>query len=244
MKIKAPIGKRLKYFREKKGLSQSQLETEADLSFGSISRTENGLTNPTKETLLKIADLLKLNNEEIIYLIHPDKLFVTKEDIEKAIRLTKDLVDNSNTPIYVLDNLRRVVYTGDAALQLFGLPKEAKDKIVGLHILEMIFNPAFPAKAMLEDKFHKLALSRVNAFQRDLAFLIDNGELDETIEYLSQFPNFKEIWEESKKVKIDPYSKDERTFTLKYRNNDVSFYFTNTPIEEDRRFELIEYFPS
>ncbi len=241
--VKTSLGERIKYFRSREGMSQSQLEIETDIAFGTLSRVENGQTNPTKESLLKIADVLKLNNDEIIYLIYPDKLFVTQQDIEEVLTIVKKRIDMSLSPVYLLDNLRRVVYTGEAALQLFGFSKEKKDQVVGAHILELIFNPLLPVRSMFGNDFERLAHSRVKAFQHDLSYLINNGELSETLEYLGQFPNFTEIWGKAMKSEVDPYSKEERTFTLRLEGQTYSFYFINTPIDEDRRFELIEYFP-
>lgn len=57
-------GEKIKNFRKRAGMSQLGLEVEIDASAGSISRIENGDVNPTKETLFKIAEALKLNGSE------------------------------------------------------------------------------------------------------------------------------------------------------------------------------------
>lgn len=61
-------GNRIRHFRKRAGLSQLQLELQIDASFGSLSRMENGLTNPTKETLFAIAEALRLNAYETAFL--------------------------------------------------------------------------------------------------------------------------------------------------------------------------------
>ena len=58
------IGEKVRNFRLRTKISQLELEIEIGASSGSISRIENNLTNPTKETLLKIADILSLNFSE------------------------------------------------------------------------------------------------------------------------------------------------------------------------------------
>lgn len=60
--------KLLKKYRKEKGISQLQLEILAELNHGTISRIENEKTNPSKETLLKIASVLKLAPDEAYYL--------------------------------------------------------------------------------------------------------------------------------------------------------------------------------
>lgn len=50
-------------------MSQMGLELEANLAFGTISRIENKMTNPTKETLFRITEILNLNKEEFLQLM-------------------------------------------------------------------------------------------------------------------------------------------------------------------------------
>ncbi len=58
----------IKQFRKSRKVSQLELESLAQLCFGTVSRIENGKVNPTKETLLKIVQGLKLNNDEALQL--------------------------------------------------------------------------------------------------------------------------------------------------------------------------------
>lgn len=62
------IGQKIKEFRISKGFTQQQLELEIGASYGHICRIEKGEINPTKETLLKIADTLSLRLEEKLQL--------------------------------------------------------------------------------------------------------------------------------------------------------------------------------
>ncbi len=54
------------------------LEVMADLSMGSLSRMENNHINPTKETLFRIAKVLKLTPEETI------DLFCISENLQST----------------------------------------------------------------------------------------------------------------------------------------------------------------
>lgn len=67
-------GNRIRSIRKQKGLSQLQLEVLIGASFGSICRIENGLTNPTKETIFAIINSLQLTLEEAMFLFHLDVL--------------------------------------------------------------------------------------------------------------------------------------------------------------------------
>jgi len=66
------IGKRIKQFRKRANVTQLELELRINASFGSISRMENGLTNPTKETLFAIANALGLTGVETAILFGID----------------------------------------------------------------------------------------------------------------------------------------------------------------------------
>ena len=58
------VGQKLKDFRISKGFTQQQLELEIEASSGHICRIEKGEVNPTKETLIKIAEILQLDIQQ------------------------------------------------------------------------------------------------------------------------------------------------------------------------------------
>lgn len=59
--IAAEVVRLLKKERERKGLSMTQLAAKSGLSLSIISFLERGLRNPTLDTLLRVAEALKLN---------------------------------------------------------------------------------------------------------------------------------------------------------------------------------------
>jgi len=61
------IGKRIKYFRQKLGLSQFELSQRSNVSQASIARIEaNQQKNPKKETLEKLADALGISLSQLM----------------------------------------------------------------------------------------------------------------------------------------------------------------------------------
>lgn len=66
------VGIKLKQLRVKKGFSQFQLEIDCSMSYGAISRIENGNINPTLVTLLKLIRRLELDKEELEFLFTQD----------------------------------------------------------------------------------------------------------------------------------------------------------------------------
>lgn len=65
----AQIATSIKYFRQRAGLSQMELEINANISHGSISRIENVEVEPSIETRFKIAEVLDLTIKETAYLM-------------------------------------------------------------------------------------------------------------------------------------------------------------------------------
>ncbi len=61
------IGTNIAYFRRKKGLTQKELADKVNLSPSFISHIENGISNPSNETLEKISDILEVSVSNITY---------------------------------------------------------------------------------------------------------------------------------------------------------------------------------
>ena len=64
-KILKDFGKNLQKLRIEKGFSTRKFAYEADISASSLGRLEAGLSNPTLTTLLKIAEALKVDLNEL-----------------------------------------------------------------------------------------------------------------------------------------------------------------------------------
>jgi len=86
--MNSTVGQKIKNFRKRAGKSQFELELDIEASPGSISRIESGEVNPTKETLTKIAEVLKLTTQDAGTLYNLD--FELKE-LPRMVNLAKKL---------------------------------------------------------------------------------------------------------------------------------------------------------
>lgn len=59
------IGKRIKYLREKKGLTQEKLAEKAGLSLDFIGKIEVSINKPGLKSLIKIANALDVHLKEL-----------------------------------------------------------------------------------------------------------------------------------------------------------------------------------
>lgn len=72
------LGHKIRHYRMRSGMSQFELEVKIGAASGSLSRIEHGMVNPTKETLSKIINTLKLKPSEIAELLGLS-LYTTEE---------------------------------------------------------------------------------------------------------------------------------------------------------------------
>jgi putative transcriptional regulator len=68
MKELKEIGKNISTIRRKKGLTQLDLASACGMETNSLGRIENGRTNPTVKTLLKLAKALDVKLTELVKL--------------------------------------------------------------------------------------------------------------------------------------------------------------------------------
>lgn len=77
----------MKYYREQRGLSQSELAIQANSSNGMIGNIESGKAKPSFDNIIKIATALK---------IHPADLFL--RNASQTVNHTKSILKNELLP--------------------------------------------------------------------------------------------------------------------------------------------------
>lgn len=103
------IGKRIREYRIRAGLSQFELEVKIGAASGSLSRIENGTVNPTKETLLKIFDVLNLSSAEGLEIfdievdLRNECLKRLKRTLDSCLQIDNILQFSVNILVYELD---------------------------------------------------------------------------------------------------------------------------------------------
>ena len=63
---KKKVGKRIKEYREKAGITQERLSEIVDVSVTSISNIERGIYYPTFENFIKISNALKISSDILL----------------------------------------------------------------------------------------------------------------------------------------------------------------------------------
>lgn len=86
------LGKRIKLLREEKGLVQWQLAAVLEIDTPMYSKIERGERKAKREHVLKLAEMLNTNKDELLTLWLADQLFelVKNEELGlKALRITE-----------------------------------------------------------------------------------------------------------------------------------------------------------
>ena len=91
--IKETLGKNIKIFRDRRGLSQADLAEKADISIPFLSSIERGIKYPQPDMLAKIANSLGVKVNELFtvnlaFAESSDLLSHLSEDMTKNINLT------------------------------------------------------------------------------------------------------------------------------------------------------------
>jgi len=89
--IKASLGKNIKYFRSRKGLTQAILAEKADISIIFLSSIERGTKYPKADILGRIANVLEV---EVFELFKGD--LVPSDNKELLTHLSKDISSKIN----------------------------------------------------------------------------------------------------------------------------------------------------
>jgi len=159
------LGQKIRNFRKRAGMTQMDLELAVGMANGGISRIENGKVNPSKETLLKIGNILKLNSQEMGELfgittkeepklkVMKDILFIILEYLGKNISET-DLVNFCQQMLQILDKYININWI---AISL-SLADVDKNYIQLKYIPEFIFSEFLRRYLLPESSFRKLTL--------------------------------------------------------------------------------------
>ena len=82
--------------REKKGMLLLQLAAQLDIDASILSKIERGERNPSKEQILKIADLLDLNKNEFLIQYLSEKIayvLMDEDNAKQALKVAEERVN-------------------------------------------------------------------------------------------------------------------------------------------------------
>lgn len=241
------IGKRLKNLREASKMTQQELELEIGASFGHVSRIESGRINPTKEVLLKIAEVFELAPRDKQHFLGIGLGLVSQEEVEKARKEAHDYIYNSKYPIYLSDDCCFLHDWNETALKLFGVNPNYADKHRGINKLEILFNPDLEVRNIISEKRReKFVLDQLLYFLREIDYIFRQDEdwllfLLNTLKEKNK--KFSILWNKALKNYQNKMTVGENIFPIQIDGRNIELYMSQIRVGQSSRFLITEYLP-
>lgn len=246
--LSSKTGKKIRYFRERVNESQLNIELAMNASPGTLSRIENGQTNPTKETLLKISRYLKLNRLETAYLLGDTDKPSSIEEINEVRDRLKEYFGKKDVVAYLTDDRYRLVAASKGIQQLMDVSPEHLKKLLGESLIKILMDDSLGIKKFVADDEYKTILKNlIYRYYVEVGFMICDEKNLETIEFILHNSEAKKYWEESHKDYLENksiYTLESRKVTFKFGFLTVPMYFTVEPLTWNERFQMVEYMPT
>lgn len=234
------LGQKIKSFRNRSSISQFDLELAVGLSAGNISRIENDMINPTKETILKIATELNLSQTEISYLLDINHADPTKKEIEETIKLINSHFKKKTVFAYLLDNKSKILEISDGFKILAKLVGLDLSKIYSSQLAEVVFNPDLGLRKYIKD-FDAAAISVIAVLKQERDYLMDEAWWNDLLERLKRQPDFERLWNSVSDEELNLLEEEKRTVEFDIKIKRLKFVYTWTNLPKDPRFVVVEY---
>ena len=243
------LGRRIKYFRKRAGLSQMDLELAMNASAGMISRIESGKVNPSKETIRNIAAIFELNSRELDYLAGTISSPATEEEIQKAIKKVEEYFNRNDVFAYLLDERWRMLYVSKNVERMLKILRKVNKSITKKYykypLLDALLNPEYGTVALFpEDEIDGFLGFQFSRFQNEVGFMQDDESYKKVVDMVNSVPRYKKVWDKTQAEGFPPSSYASRRVVLKVAGMRVKLNYSREMLAGNPRFETIEMFPN
>lgn len=236
-----PLGRKIYVLREDRALSQTKLEVEAGLSFGTLSRIENGNINPTKETIIKIAQVLDLHDDEFNYLISLQKSSPDESEIERVVGMVSKEIKNERIPAYLIDSKLRVWDWNRMILKIIGTDESTAEKYRGYSCMRLLFFSELNIRNRIPiDKLGRIIKQQVDTYKYFSNKYRNESFTNSEIRALLKDDSFRDAWKTESELKYFPLKNE---FYLKYGKHTLNIDIIINRFTSDQRFIIVKYYP-
>lgn len=218
-----------------------------------LSRIENGDVKPARETVIKIAHALRLNQNDLNLLLRTSEYKdynpeLTDAYIQNFVDTVKKGYDELAYPVALLDSSARMVYW-NRFMEVFLLgSRMAHEQVVirfwNITHIDLLFNPEYGIRENIVnwDEFSRILVENSYFHVSQLVGQkIDNSFIERWMHY----PGFKDLWDECEQVKSGRYTANGVSFV--YRNIElgvVQLTINSSLTYEDNRFFIEQFNPA
>lgn len=237
------LGEKIKFYRKRVALSQLDVEVSTNMSIGSLSRIESNEINPTKETVFKIADYLKLNQKDLSNLLGINDFDVSEEAILNAISQLEEYFSREDVLAMLLDCYWNVVNVSNGFFKLF--PSLIQHKaILPVNLLEILFNTELKTSLGLNfDNLDSFGVDEVAHYRLSMGYRITDSHTQEMLARLNRNKDFQRVWDASQDISEPYLNNDNRKIKLSVEGIKYTLGTTYRYLNFDPRFEILDYFP-
>lgn len=244
------LGDKIRGFRRNANLSQFNMETDLGLAYGSLSRIESGHTTPTRVTVCKIADYLKLNDRQFDYLIGSRSNSPTEKEINQVISSTSDIWNDKNLLVVLRDDHYRVCAVSSGMKLLLGITEDQWLEECYLHnIISVMLNQKLPFYKAFDPALNPNAeqdlTNIIIGFYYEMNFMREEPDYKDTANMLMENPYTRKIWETLNKTKKYPlyFLITRRQLKLFLHNKTITLIFYTEVLPDSTRFSFIHFIP-
>lgn len=245
--MSVPLGSKLKYFRERARVSQLTLETATNSATGMISRIEKLRTNPTKETVYKIADYLNLNSAEIDYLLGKTAEPASDTEMQKARDGVAEYFDKKFTLAYMTDERSRLIDISKGFCLLADISEEKRKKLQGQLFPLMLLRDEFGLKQFIDkEKMEKVLLDAFDRTFTEMGFMKEDEFYETIVKEIQKYPIIKELWKkyEQNPRELKVRTMDNRTVYFQYHGIKIQMRYHAEVLPTNPRFMILDYKPA
>lgn len=236
------LGQRIKTYRTSAGLSQLDLELEIDASPGSLSRIESGNTNPTKETLIKISQVLKLPPDKVTLLFGIGEEPPTENEVQNILTEIGSFMHNPERFGYLTDNWWTFWDASDTLKAVFEPEGVDFSLIRGKNLMELLLNPKLPIKRLLQQKsIENVLKNQVCFFKQQIGERAKTAWGKQVLAKFFVYDEFRRYWDEAKTISTSFYRDRDREVVFELKSGKIHFLCSPRIIQSDSRFELVEF---
>lgn len=240
------LGRRIRHFRNQRGMTQLDLELEIELSPGSLSRIENGKISPLKETLDKIIKTLNIRGREREYLCGELFYPASQEEIQSAVDEVSEYFNKKGVLAYLVDDRSRLCLLSKSfkkAIEANGIDSA---KVIGKPIIGLAINKDYGVRQFYETKNYNFLLwAAMNRFKSTSAFMFDDPSTIEVYEAIKSDPLATKIWEDVNSPSTSNFHKlDNRKVSVNYKGKTFDMEYAANSVFNNYRFDVIEYRPT
>ncbi len=237
------LGEKIRYFRKDRGVSQTELEVKAGLSFGTLSRIEKGSVNPTKETILKIAPILGLSDQDVAYLLKLKSSTPTPDEIAMMVKSLQQELQSEIFPCYLLDNKFRICAYNEMVRELLKIPVEEVNDYLYMSVTKLFFLSKYNIRQRIPAK-HLLSIvkEQIAVFRFLTSRYHEENDIKQELHALKSDKQFRSIWNSESNIVSDTLLNNV-DFYLRYEQSVLNMTINRAHILSDSRFLLVTYFP-